>query len=122
MCMSAVGFVGLGTMGAGMCCRLAETGFTVIAHDIRPEAFEGLPPRVQRSGSLAALGAAADIVVVMLPDGDAVRQVVAGGLAPGMAAGSVIVDMSSSAPVGTLELGRELSASGIRLVDAPVSG
>ncbi|MBE7248431.1 MAG: NAD(P)-dependent oxidoreductase, partial [Actinomycetospora chiangmaiensis] len=42
----------------------------------------------------------------------------AGGLAPG----ALVIDMSSSAPVGTRELAQDLARAGIRLVDAPVSG
>lgn len=120
--LAPVGFVGLGTMGGGMCRRLAETGFPLLAYDIRPEALEAPPHGVRAAASLQMLGAAADIVVVMLPDGVAVRDVVTTGLAPAMAAGSVVVDMSSSAALGTLELASELHTRGIALVDAPVSG
>jgi 3-hydroxyisobutyrate dehydrogenase len=64
----------------------------------------------------------------MLPDGFVVRKVVLGtgenadSLAKGLAKGAVIIDMSSSAPVGTRELGEDLRARGLSLIDAPVSG
>jgi 3-hydroxyisobutyrate dehydrogenase len=60
----------------------------------------------------------------MLPDGAAVRQVLLAGdgVAAGLSAGCVVLDMSSAEPVGTRELGRKLAAAGIALVDAPVSG
>jgi 3-hydroxyisobutyrate dehydrogenase len=64
----------------------------------------------------------------MLPDGHVVRRVALGraadddSLAKGFAKGALIVDMSSSAPVGTRELGKDLAERGISLIDAPVSG
>src|SRR2546428_11970776 len=64
----------------------------------------------------------------MLPDGDAVRTVLlgAGGAADcllaGLSRGSVLVDMSSSSPVGTRELGARLAERGVAMLDAPVSG
>ena len=60
----------------------------------------------------------------MLPDGAAVRQVLLGadGIAAGLSPGCVVLDMSSSEPLGTRELGAQLADSAICLVDAPVSG
>src|SRR2546428_2527371 len=64
----------------------------------------------------------------MLPDGDAVRTVLlgAGGAADcllaGLSRGSVLVDMSSSSPLGTRELGARLAERGVAMLDAPVSG
>jgi len=65
-----------------------------------------------------------DIVITMLPTGAVVRDALlgAGGIARALARGKIVVDMSSSDPNGTRELGRALAALGIALVDAPVSG
>jgi 3-hydroxyisobutyrate dehydrogenase len=41
---------------------------------------------------------------------------------PHLAPGTVVIDMSSSAPVGTKALGEELIAAGFGFIDAPVSG
>ncbi len=57
----------------------------------------------------------------MLPDPAVVRRVVA-DLLPGIAPGSVVVDMSSSEPLVTRELAAEAAGHGVTLVDAPVSG
>jgi 3-hydroxyisobutyrate dehydrogenase len=70
------------------------------------------------------------VVITMLPDGAAVRSVALGGnddrgsdcLATGLVPGAILIDMSSSSPVGTRELGSALAGRGIALVDAPVSG
>jgi 3-hydroxyisobutyrate dehydrogenase len=60
----------------------------------------------------------------MLPDGAAVRQVLLGeaGVAAGLAAGSVVLDMSSAEPVATRALAAKLAEAAVSLVDAPVSG
>jgi 3-hydroxyisobutyrate dehydrogenase len=73
---------------------------------------------------LTELGRSCRLVITMLPDGAAVRQVLLGedGVVPGLLPGSVVLDMSSAEPLGTLELGRTLTTAGVSLVDAPVSG
>jgi 3-hydroxyisobutyrate dehydrogenase len=64
-------------------------------------------------------------VFTMLPEGKAVRKVLLGdgdNVVQGLKPGAVLVDMSSSSPVGTRELAAELQQRGFALVDAPVSG
>jgi 3-hydroxyisobutyrate dehydrogenase len=121
-----IGFVGLGNMGAPMARHLAAAGYRVAAADSSPAALERFCSTVQcdRVMSLADLGRSCRLVITMLPDGRAVRQVLLGdcGVVAGLAAGSVVLDMTSAAPVGTRELGLKLGESSIALVDAPVSG
>jgi 3-hydroxyisobutyrate dehydrogenase len=67
--------------------------------------------------------AASDFVVTMLPTGQVVRDLyLRQGLALKLRRGAIAIDMSSSDPVGTRELGAELATCGITLIDAPVSG
>ncbi|MFD7448437.1 NAD(P)-dependent oxidoreductase [Kitasatospora sp. NPDC059827] len=116
-----IGFAGLGTMGGGMCRRLAEAGFEVAAFDLDAAAAERAAEQSGITAAAAPAGLAAPVVVTMLPDGAAVRAV-AEQLLPAMAAGSVLVDTGSSDPADTREL-RELAARyGVHVVDAPVSG
>ncbi len=123
-----VGFVGLGNMGAPMAENLLKAGFELVLGDADPARLAGFAARAAVPASLAALGRASELVVTMLPDGKTVRKVLCGtagsndGVLAGLAAGSLVIDMSSSAPVGTRELGAELAARGVALVDAPVSG
>lgn len=65
-----------------------------------------------------------DILVTMLPTGAIVREALVGpqGIAPRLPRGALVIDMSSSEPEGTRELGAILAAMGLLLVDAPVSG
>ncbi len=125
-----IGIVGLGNMGAPMARRLAQGGFAVRAYDIRREiaaALSGEEAGIEAVTELGALGEACGRVITMLPDAAVVRQVVLGetgraSLAGSLARGSVVIDMSSSAPAATLALGEDLQALGIHLIDAPVSG
>ncbi len=125
-----VGFVGLGNMGQPMVRRLAAAGHRLHLYDIDHARTEALAAEVQATAapSLAALGKATDVVITMLPDGKTVRRVLLGGegaadaIVPSLPADAIVIDMSSSSPVGTRALGKELAARRIRLVDAPVSG
>jgi 3-hydroxyisobutyrate dehydrogenase len=121
-----IGFVGLGNMGAPMARHLIAAGYQLLAADANPAALESFCTSVQceRARSLVELGRACRLVITMLPDGAAVRQVLLGddGIAAGLTPGCVVLDMSSSEPLGTRELGAKLADSGICLIDAPVSG
>jgi len=121
-----VGFVGLGNMGVPMASLLAGAGYKLVVADTNPEALERFVARVDcdQAGTLRDLGAQCRVVITMLPDGRAVRQVLMDeeGIAGALQPDSVVIDMSSSSPVGTRELAAELAERRIRLVDAPVSG
>jgi 3-hydroxyisobutyrate dehydrogenase len=122
-----IGFVGIGNMGQPMAGHLIKAGWKVTVYDTAPSRIRAF---VDANGgevasSLAELGQKSDVVITMLPDGKIVRHVAMGGsdnLVKGMGQGAAIIDMSSSAPVGTRELGAELKTKGIDLLDAPVSG
>ena len=119
--MSAIGFVGVGTMGLPMARNLARAGWRVLAHDASAQALtRAREAGAGTPGSLAALAACAT-VITMLPDGRAVREVLL-ELLPSLASGSVAIDMSSSSPIGTRELGVALAKKRIAMIDAPVSG
>jgi 3-hydroxyisobutyrate dehydrogenase len=121
-----IGFVGLGNMGAPMARHLAASGFEVVVADSSAAAVDRFAADVacQRAASLADLGRSCRLVITMLPDGKAVRQVLLGplGVAAGLAPDSVVLDMTSAEPVSTRELGVTLGKSSVSLVDAPVSG
>ena len=123
-----VGFIGLGNMGWPMATNIARAGFRLTVLDVDRERQEQLAKTLSCgcADDLAALGKSADVVVTMLPTGLAVRKVLlemdGGALSQSLARGSIVVDMSSSEPVGTQELGTALAALGITLIDAPVSG
>ncbi|MBX5088180.1 NAD(P)-dependent oxidoreductase [Rhizobium lentis] len=119
-----VAFIGLGAMGQPMAQHLVSAGFEVVGFDLSQDARQTLA----KAGGHAAetmpdAMKGADYVITMLPNGRIVRDALltdnaCGGLRPN----ALVVDMSSSAPNDTRELGVELVARGLRLVDAPVSG
>ena len=126
--ITRIGFVGLGNMGWPM-AHLLDPHYTLTVLDARAEVAEAFAAehRATATTSLEALAEASDAVITMLPNGDIVREVALGGadggdLVAGMAAGSLLIDMSSSAPLGTRQLAEDLRPHGIALVDAPVSG
>jgi 3-hydroxyisobutyrate dehydrogenase len=123
---SSVGFLGLGKMGAPMAANLVAAGWSVRAYDVSGaalDAFVAACPRATRAQSPAGAAAGDEVLITMLPDGKAVRAALLdGGAAAALPKGALVVDMSSSAPLGTRALGDELARIGVRLVDAPVSG
>jgi len=121
-----IGFIGLGNMGGPMARRLAGAGYKLAVYDASPEAVERFAKETpcETPGSPAELGKACRVVITMLPDGYIVRDVLLGdnGATSGLAKDSILIDMSSSSPVGTRETAAELAKRGFPLIDAPVSG
>jgi 3-hydroxyisobutyrate dehydrogenase len=120
-----IAFLGLGKMGLPMARRLNEAGAPVVGFDpveVARRAFAEAGGAVASTAREAAQDA--DVLITMLPDGKAVRAALLDGkpLIAHLATGAIVIDMSSSAPVGTRELARELLERGIHLIDAPVSG
>jgi 3-hydroxyisobutyrate dehydrogenase len=124
-----VGFIGLGKMGEPMAACLHAAGHALVVHDARGATAAGFADahagaQVARTpGELADCG----VVITMLPDSAAVEAVVLGGeAAPGLIGvlrkGSLLIDMSSSAPLRTRALATRLAAVGLEFLDAPVSG
>jgi 3-hydroxyisobutyrate dehydrogenase len=117
-----IGFVGIGMMGKPMVLRLAGAGHGVSVHDRSQEAVANVAGTegVAAAPTLSDVARGAEMVVTMLPNGRIVREVAA-ELAPAMAHGAVLVDMSTSYPLETTAL-REALPGHVGLVDAPVSG
>jgi len=122
----AVGLVGLGNMGWPMARNLAQAGMSVVVHDLDADRAARFAAEFGgRAASAPADFADAGVVITMLPDGRAVADAMCeweGGIAGSLAAGAVVVDMSSSNPLDTRALGPRLAEHGVALVDAPVSG
>jgi len=123
-----IGFVGLGNMGGPMARRLAQSGYRLTVADASEEAVARYRASLDAktpcdAADLVAVGRC-PVVITMLPDGHAVRKVLLDkhGMVSTLAADSIVIDMSSSSPVGTRELAVELGRHRIVLIDAPVSG
>src|SRR5579862_3793682 len=124
-----IGFVGLGQMGTAMAANLTSAGRRVIAYVRRPE----------QQGKLTALGLNpttnianlfdCEIVISMLPDDAAVREIVFGreavgldGLALGLRPGAVHLSMSTISTAAATELASEHATNGQGYIAAPVFG
>lgn len=117
-----IAVIGLGNMGQPMAACLSRAGYQVTGFDSSAEARSkfGAAGGVAAANVADALAGAA-VIITLLPDGKIVRAAIE-GMKPYLAPGTVIIDMSSSAPVGTKTLGEELIAAGFEFIDAPVSG
>jgi len=121
-----IGFIGLGNMGNPMAHLLSAAGYRLAVFDANQEAVKRFAAEhdCEQPSDLKSLGASCAAVITMLPEGHIVRQVFMqeNGVVAGLQPGAVLIDMSSSSPVGTRELAAELQEHDIPLVDAPVSG
>lgn len=118
-----VGFVGLGVMGGPMAANIVKGGHELTVFDLNPDAVATLV----KAGAKAAaspkdVGAASEIVVTMLPLPSHVEQVLTGpgGVADGLAQGSLVIDMSTIDPRTSRRVAAKLRERGIAMVDAPV--
>jgi 2-hydroxy-3-oxopropionate reductase len=120
-----VGVIGLGIMGAPMARNLLRAGHPLTVHTrTRTRAAELLADGAAWADSPAALAAAVDAVVTILPDTPDVEAVVAGpgGVLAGAPAGLLAIDMSTIDPGAARTLAERAAQTGVALLDAPVSG
>ena len=123
-----VTLIGVGNMGESMAANLVRRpGFELTLFDADGARAAAVAARLGcRAAVTLAEAARCEVCVTMLPTGAIVTEVLTaaqdaaflGHAAPG----TVVVDMSSSEPLGTQATGRTLAARGLTLIDAPVSG
>lgn len=120
---ASVALIGLGNMGRPMGACLARTGFKVTGVDLSAEARAAFAAESGAEASQDGVAAVrnADVVITMVPDGKIVRAILE-NLQRHLRTGAVVIDMSSSDPMGTRELGQRMIEAGIGFIDAPVSG
>src|SRR5579863_7206771 len=122
-----IGFIGIGNMGWPMAGHIAQAGheLTVCDVDAARSARFAQEHNCKAAANPAEV-AANEMIVTMLPTGRIVRQALledqGGAFAKVLKPGTLVIDMSSSEPVGTRELGVEIAKRGAVLIDAPVSG
>jgi L-threonate 2-dehydrogenase len=123
--MPSVGVIGVGAMGMGVLASLLRGGFPTHARDTRPEAQQEAVSRgATGHPDAAGLARMCDIAIVLVVDAAQVDDVLfgAGGAASVTRPGAIVVVSSTVAPDYVSALSERLKASGVRLVDAPVSG
>jgi 2-hydroxy-3-oxopropionate reductase len=119
-----IGFVGLGIMGTPMAGHLIASGHTLFLNSLR-----GVPEALITAGGMscarpADVARSADIIITMVPDTPDVEAALfaEGGIASGLSAGKLVIDMSSISPVETKKFAERINALGCDYLDAPVSG
>jgi 3-hydroxyisobutyrate dehydrogenase len=125
MFMRRLGFVGLGAMGAPMAGRLLGAGFDLSAFDVSPEQMEPLTQLgARRASSPREAAEGADALFLMVVDAAQVEDALFGdeGAATAMRPGFAVVVHSTVGPDAARQVAGRLRESGIRLLDAPVSG
>lgn len=120
----AVGWIGLGAMGAPMARVAAEAGFPVTAFDVNPAAAPALAPAVRAAGSARDAVAGAELVVVMVATPAQLEDVLFGeaGIADALSAGTRVMVMATVGPAAIESTAARLAEQGVGVVDAPVSG
>jgi 3-hydroxyisobutyrate dehydrogenase len=122
----AVGFVGLGDIGAPMAERLAQAGYALHVWNRTAAKVRALAgPRVRVAETASALARYCRIVFICVTDAAAVEYVVFGpqGLAEEMGEDHLLVDCSTIGPKPTRDMAQRLAQHcGAGWVDAPVSG
>jgi 2-hydroxy-3-oxopropionate reductase len=122
--MSKIGFIGLGIMGAPMAGHLADAGHELFVNTIGDVPAFLVEKGVKNLASGKEVAQAADIIITMVPDTPDVEKVLfsENGVAAGLSAGKIVVDMSSISPFDTKEFAKKIEALGAQYIDAPVSG
>jgi 2-hydroxy-3-oxopropionate reductase len=120
-----IGFLGLGVMGGPMARNLLAAGHQVLAWNRSPEPLAELVEAGARGADgPAAVAAEADVVISIVSDDAALREVLGGpgGAIAAARPGSLVIDMSTVSPALARELAAAAGARGIDFLDAPVSG
>lgn len=120
-----IGFIGLGIMGKPMSKNLIKAGYELVVLDRNPSAVqELLGAGATTANTPKDVAAQADIVITMLPNSPQVKELALGenGIIEGAKPGTILVDMSSIAPLVSREIAAKLADKGIEMLDAPVSG
>jgi 3-hydroxyisobutyrate dehydrogenase-like beta-hydroxyacid dehydrogenase len=117
-----IGFAGLGLMGQGMAANILGKGYplTVLGHRNRAPIEDLVARGAVEARDAMGLAQASDVVFLCLTGSPQVAEVVA-AMKPGLRAGSVVVDCSTTEPQVTERLARELAAQEVDYADAPLS-
>jgi len=125
MAKKKIGFIGLGIMGKPMAVNLLKAGYSLTVYDIRPEPVkEVVAAGAQEGKSSKDVAGRSEVVITMLPNSPEVKEAVLGedGVLDGAKAGTILIDMSSIAPLVSKEVCGKLVEKGVEMLDAPVSG
>ncbi len=118
-----IGFIGLGIMGKPMALHLKAAGHEVVVPE-RASLDAESRGAFTVVANATAVAQAAEVIILMVPDTPDVDAVLFGavGVAAGLSAGKLVIDMSSISPTATKTFAGKINALGCDYLDAPVSG
>ena len=123
--MAKVGLIGVGNMGMGMARNILKAGHELTAYDVRPEPMEVIAREGARTAkSPKEVGFCADAVFLMVLNLEQVKATLLteNGLLAGLKPGSTVICTATIGRSQVMEVGELVTRSGMRIVDAPVSG
>ncbi|MDB6049401.1 MAG: 2-hydroxy-3-oxopropionate reductase [Pseudomonas sp.] len=122
-----IGFIGLGMMGLPMTTCLSKAGHALFLADADAGRLSEIATSLGATRLDTDNAKSLDVLITMLPNSAIVESVLLGsegsqGWAAVLPRGAIVIDMSSSEPARSRELGLKLKALGLDYLDAPVSG
>lgn len=120
-----IGFIGLGTMGAGIVSRLIKAGHEVTGWNrTKAKADALIEGGMEWADSPGEVASSSELVFSIVTDSAAVRNVALGenGIIAGLSKASVYLDMSTIAPDAHRSIAAEFERAGLTMLDAPISG
>ncbi|MGD8501932.1 MAG: 2-hydroxy-3-oxopropionate reductase [Phycisphaerales bacterium] len=123
--MKKIGFIGLGIMGKPMAKNLLKAGYPLTVYDIVPDRIDDVVEAGAKAGSSSKeVAEKSEVVITMLPNSPDVKDAVLGknGVLDGAKPGTILIDMSSIAPLASKEVAEKAKGKGVVVLDAPVSG
>lgn len=123
--METIGFIGLGAMGSGMATNLLAAGHKLVVHDIDPAKVATLADKgAEPAASAAEVGKRTSRTITMVETTAQTQSVLFGerGMAMTARPGHQVAMMSTIDPIAAEAMSATLADSGIRMIDAPVSG
>lgn len=123
--MKKIGFIGLGIMGKPMADNLLKAGYTLTVYDIVSERMnDAVKAGAKAASSNKEVAENSEIIITMLPNSPEVKEVVLGknGVLEGARPNTILIDMSSIAPLASKEVSAKAKEKGVIMLDAPVSG
>jgi 3-hydroxyisobutyrate dehydrogenase-like beta-hydroxyacid dehydrogenase len=123
--MATIGIVGLGAMGGRIAGRLLSQGNEVFGTNrTKSKADTLIEQGMHWCDSPREAAEAADVVISMVTDSDALQAVTSGpeGILAGLAAGNVYIEMSTVSPQASRDVAGRVASLGASMLAAPVSG
>ena len=120
-----IGFIGLGSLGEGLCSSLLKAGFAVMVTDLNPAAAQKLlAAGAVWADDVAGACREADVVITVLPSPAISRQVVEGpgGVFEHLRSGGVWIEMSTTDFEDLQRLQAAATQRGIAVLECPVTG